>query len=217
MLQKLITYNEPFWRQNAQGNLDAPSVFSYVENNSYVCLSAPHATQSFAHKKVKQSDLFTGSIVTYVAKEKIFSYIVRNKFVAQKCLINDFILENHLENHFFLDIHAMKDGNGFDLAIGTGYFLPQEYKHELEYIDALCRQFGLAYVINHENYTGRAGLTGRLQKATGKANVLQLEWRRGFRDIFTHPDAVCQITIPFICALAQEIEDHNRQINRQAI
>lgn len=111
----------------------------------------------------------------------------------------------------------MKDGNGFDLAIGTGYLLPQEYKQELAYIDALCRQFGLAYVINHENYTGRAGLTGRLQKQTGKANVLQLEWRRGFRDIFTHPDAVCQITVPFICALAQDIEDHNRQINRQAI
>ena len=100
----------------------------------------------------------------------------------------------------------MKDGNGFDLAVGTGYLSAQEYQLQLDYIDALCRKYGIRYVVNDENYMGRAGLVGRLQKVTRQANVLQLEWRKGYRDFLTQPENVIGVTLPFMQELAQYID-----------
>ena len=100
--------------------------------------------------------------------------------MPQKCLISDFILQNKLENRFFLDIHGMSDENDFDLAIGTGYLIPEKYSLQLEYIDVLAKKYDIKYVVNHKNYTGCPGLTGRLQQKTGKANVLQLEWSKNY-------------------------------------
>lgn len=206
MQQKLIQYNADFTQNMGQGNVNCAEVFSYFEKDSYVCLSAPHATQTFTNKHVKKSDLFTGAIVRYLAESGGFSYIVRNKFVPRKVLINEFILAQGIENHFFLDFHGMKDGNGFDLAVGTGYLSAQEYQLQLDYIDALCRKYGIRYVVNDENYMGRAGLVGRLQKVTRQANVLQLEWRKGYRDFLTQPENVIGVTLPFMQELAQYID-----------
>ena len=198
MRDKLLEYNKCFWNNNGCGNTENPEVFSFFEKGSYVCLSAPHATKTFVHKKVKSADLFTGCITRYVAEETGVSYILRNKFVPQKVLISDFVIANHLENHFFWDIHAMKDGYGFDLAVGCGYLPAEAYLRQLEFIDFLCRKYGLSYIVNHPSYTGCFGLTGRLQKATGLAQVLQLEWSRRYRDIFTCFDNVSAVTIPFL-------------------
>ena len=205
MLEKLKLYNEPFWQNYSCGDEKNPEVFSFVEKGSFVCLSAPHSTQTFTNKHVKKSDLFTGAITKYVAEENQFSYIVRNKFVPKKVLISDFIVENHLEKHFFLDIHAMVDGNGFDLAVGTGYVSVRQYEAQLQIIDELCRKYNLTYRVNHPNYTGCAGLVGRLQKNTGMANAIQLEWSRKYRDIFQNFGNVCHVTVPFLTALAINI------------
>lgn len=202
MREKLQEYNKCFWANDGCGDLENPEVFSYFEKKSHVCLSAPHATQTFAKKQVKPADLFTGCITRYVAEDAGVSYIVRNKFMPQKILINDFICARKLENHFFLDIHAMKDGNGFDLAVGTGYLPTEAYSKQLEFIDFLCQKYGLSHVVNHPRYTGCFGLTGRLQKTTGTAQVLQLEWSRRYRDIFACFDNVAAVTIPFLRELA---------------
>lgn len=207
MRDKLLEYNKCFWVNNGCGETANPEVFSYFEKGSYVCLSAPHATKTFAKKQVKLADLFTGCITRYVAEETGVSYIVRNKFMPQKILINDFICERKIENHFFLDIHAMKDGNGFDLAIGTGYLPPSAYAKQLEFVAKLCTKYGLSYVINHPNYTGCYGLTGRLQKAFSLPQVLQLEWSRRYRDIFDYYDNVAAVTIPFLKELALFVDE----------
>lgn len=198
MHDTLIEYNKCFWENDGCGDVNNPEVFSYFEAGSRVCLSAPHATKTFANKKVKLGDLFTGCITRYVAEQTGTSYIVRNKFMPHKVLINDFIVEKNLLNHFFLDIHAMKDGNGFDLAVGTGYLPPEMYQKQLDFIKELCRQFDLKYVINHQHYTGCFGLTGRLQKITSEPQVLQLEWSRRYRDIFCCYNKVETVTVPFL-------------------
>ena len=209
MQQKLISLNEYFIQNNSGGDLQNPDVFSYFEKGSKVCLSAPHTTGTFVNKHLKCADLYTGAITEYIAETCHFSYIVRNKFVPRKVLINDFILDNKLENHFFLDIHGMKDGNGFDLAVGTGFMPPEKYAKQLEYIDKLAQKYNLVYVVNNANYVGCAGLTGRLQQATGKANVLQLEWSKCHRDIFNEFAKVKNITVPFISELAALINADN--------
>lgn len=205
MRQELISYNKIFMQNDAYGDEKNDEVFSFFDKKSYVCLSAPHATKTFANKCVKSSDLYTGAIVKYIGEKNNFSYIVRNKFMPQKCLISDFILQNKLDNHFFLDIHGMRDENDFDLAIGTGYLMPEKYSSQMECIDYLAKKYGIKYVINHKNYMGCPGLTGRLQQKTGEANVLQLEWSKNLRDIFEKIENVKKITIPFITELADRV------------
>ena len=197
-LRKLEAY---FSQNQYSGNPKEKRVFSFVNNNSFICLTAPHATNSTVCKHFKGSDWFTGAIVKYIGQKNSFSYIIRNKYWHKKCTICSFILKNHLENHYFLDIHAMKE-RPFDLAIGIGYCSKDDYKKELAIIEKLCKKYKLKYVINHPSYTGQPGLTGRLQRKISSANVLQLEWTKKYRDFNEYPDNVFKITLPFIKELA---------------
>ncbi len=206
MLQKLISLNDIFAQNESFGDEKNPDVFSCFEKKTFVCLCAPHATKTFVCKKIKQADLYTGAIVSYLSEFQNFTSIVRNKFVKRKALISDFIEFKHLNNHFFLDIHGMKNNDRFDLAIGTGYFQKEDYHQILQIIDALTKKYHISYVVNDEHYTGKFGLTGRLQKLEKKPCVLQLEFSKKYRDFFECADNVCNVTIPFISELSTSIE-----------
>ena len=208
----LISLNNPFMQNKSFGDEVNPEVFSYTEKNSTVCLCAPHATKTFIGKP-KTVDLYTGAITKYIGEGHNYSYVVCNKYMPRKFSVSDFIVNNQLENHFFLDIHGMTDGTGFDLAVGTGYLPEQCYEKELANIHRLAELFSLNYVVNDRNYAGTQGLTGRLQQTTGMANVLQLEWSARYRDIFDDSARVTTVTLPFITALAQLIE-HEYSKNR---
>ena len=190
-----------FSQNRYSGNLKEKKVFSFVDYHTFVCLTAPHATNSTVYRRFKSSDWFTGAIVNYLGKKNKFSYIIRNKFWHKKCTISSFIFKEHLENHYFLDIHAMKD-RPFDLAVGIGYCHQNDYEKELKAIQKLCKKYKLKYVVNHPCYTGQPGLTGRFQRKTAMANVLQLEWTKEYRDFNNYPDNVCRVTIPFTEELA---------------
>ena len=193
--EKLFSVNSYF------GSAETDEVFSYTENNSYVCLSAPHATKSTANKHIKKSDMFTGGIVKYLGETCRLSYIVRNMYIDEKCMISSFIAENHLENHYFLDIHAMIE-RPFDLAVGIGYCSLRDYAEELAFIKKLCQKYKLKYVVNHPSYTGQPGLVGRLQRELSLATAIQLEWTKEYRDFNENPAKVLDVTLPFIKELA---------------
>jgi len=199
-LDKLKRIEANFAKNSYFGCFNAP-IFSYIDHKSHVCLTAPHATNSTVRKHLKGSDWFTGGIVSYLGEENHLSYIIRNKYFYKKYTISSFILKNHLEHHYFLDIHAMKS-RPFDLAVGIGYCRPDDYKKELAIIQKLCQKYRLKYVINHPSYTGQPGLTGRLQRKLSQATVLQLEWHPKYRDFNENPTEVLNITIPFIKELA---------------
>ena len=140
------------------------------------------ASQRIA-EEAKNRDVGTGAIVQYLGKQAGFAAIVRNKFVPRKEMISDFILAQKLEDSFFLDIHGMKVHKNFDLAIGTGYLGRQKYADVLKKAGELCRKYKIKYRVNLPKYSGKIGLTGRLQKATGRPQVLQLEFSPSFRDV----------------------------------
>ena len=204
----LLSLDEKFSCNNHDGNPNAPEEFLYVDNNSYVCLSAPHATR---HPRllyqgpgdpIKPSDIWTGALTEYIASQQKWSYIVRAK--RGDALIKDFILKKGLEDHFFLDIHGMKDGNGFDLAVGTGRLEETDYTQELEHIHTLANKYGITYVINDRHYRGRKGLTGQLQEVTERPSALQFEFSPNYVDVLTF-NAV-QKTLAFITELGQCLE-----------
>lgn len=202
-MKKLLKQYESYFIQNAgQGCLTAKMVYTYTKGKP-ICFCAPHAVHSFVKKQERGRDIGTGAIVQYLGKQQGFSTIVRNKFVSHKEMISDFILAKKLTDYFFLDIHGMKAQKDFDLAIGTGYLDRKKYAAVLKKIGELCRQYKIKYRVNLPQYSGKIGLTGRLQKATGKANVLQLEFAPEFRDIAGR--VIQEKTIPFLTELGESL------------
>ena len=207
MKNELLKYNECFVLNDFEGQIEKKSVFSYIEKSSKVCLCAPHSVKSFANKSIKKSDLYTGALVSFIGEKFGFSYIVRNKFVDYKCRIDDFVLENKLGNHYFLDIHGMKNNDEFDLAVGLGCGNVEDYNDELAKIDELALKFGIRYVINHPCYMGKVGFTGKFQQKSGKTNIMQLEWSKDFRDFNKKFEIVEAKTIPFLVDFAMYINE----------
>lgn len=157
--------------------------------------------RSFVRKKVKAADLFTGEIVSFLGENLGVSTIVRRQFVPYKALISDFVAEQGLWEKSFLDFHGMVNNRPFDLAVGTGVLDAAAYKRELEFIRFLAEKYQIRIIFNHPDYRGGAGLCGRLQRDFNSNRVLQLEWRRDFRDFYACADIVCGQTLPFMAEL----------------
>ena len=209
-INTLKRLEKSFSQKHYSGNTSKKQIFSFIDYHTFVCLTAPHATNSTTYKRFKPVDRFTGALVTYLGEQNHFSYIVRNKYWHKKRTITSFIKKNNLSHHYFLDIHAMKD-RPFDLAVGIGYCSKDVYKKELAIIKRLCQKYGLKYVVNHPSYTGQPGLTGQLQRKISSTTVLQLEWTWAFRDFNNFPDKVTRTTIPFIRDLALSLNTLSKE------
>lgn len=201
-VEQLTVLGADFLANGSDGRLGATDLFEMANRGSAVILSAPHATNTFVNGKRKKIDLFTGEIVSALGAELNLSTIVRIKFVSEEVRISDFIVEKNLSRHFFLDIHGMSEHCKFGLAVGTGYFAADDYVRQLELIRFLAEKYKIDFVVNHPNYCGKIGLTGHYQKHFNKPNVLQLEWRKDFRNYYEYPEKVLGQTIPFLSELA---------------
>ena len=150
-------------------------------------LTAPHSTRSFCNKKEKNADLFTGAIVKYLGEENGVSTIIRTKFTPYKALISDWIAQNDVHQHYFLDIHGFNQDIDYDICLGIGEFEEKDYPY-LQEIMQVAEKYGLRVIVNHPNYCGLKGLTGRYQKIFNLPNVIQMEIKKEFRDFFNNPD-----------------------------
>ena len=202
MLAGLKKFSRKFSLAEVEKN-QTGEVFQFDDRRTELVLSAPHAVRSFVCKKVKPADAFTGEIVSYLGESCNVSTIVRRRFVPYKCMIHELIAQQNLQNKSFLDFHGMRNDRPFDLAVGTGGFSALSYKQELEFIKQLAEKYKIKVIFNHPDYRGGAGLCGRLQREYGSDKVLQLEWRRDFRDFYSRPDVVCSQTVPFMRELIE--------------
>lgn len=184
------------------GQSKSEEVFRFYNRDSKVLLSAPHATRTFVNNQIKAPDLYTGSITQVLGERYNLSTIVRTKYMPNVVKIIDFVEEHKLENHYFLDIHGMDLNREFELAVGTGYLSEADYRKELDFLKYLANKYEVKMVINHLNYTGKIGLTGDYQEAYQQPKILQLEWRKDFRSLYTSPEKVLEKTIPMIKELA---------------
>lgn len=201
-VEQLTALGADFLANGSDGQINTADLFEMENRGSTVILSAPHATNTFVNGKRKKIDLFTGEIVSALGDNLAVSTIVRTKFAAEEVKISDFVIEKNLGGHFFLDIHGMSESREFGLAVGTGYFAADDYARQLELIRLLAEKYKIDFVVNHPNYCGKIGLTGHYQKYFNKPNVLQLEWRKDFRNYYEYPEKVLGQTIPFLSELA---------------
>lgn len=207
-IQELLKkYNERFMQNNSHGDELCEDIFEFTDRSSLLILSAPHSTRSFVAKKEKKADLYTGALVQYLGEKYHISTLIRTKFTPFKALISDCIVQKNLGEHYFLDVHGFNQEVDFDICLGTGNFLEENYPY-LQDIVNIAHQFGLRVVVNHPNYMGKVGLTGRFQKIYNKPNVIQIELKQHLRDFYRYPDIVEKITIPFF-----EQVIHKYQVN----
>lgn len=197
MIEILKEYNTIFIQNNAYGEISKEEIFHFDNHNSKLILTAPHSTRSFCSKQEKKADSYTGAIVKYLSRLNDISNITRTKFVAYKSLISDFVADNNLQNHYFLDIHGFKQNIDYDICLGTGYFDATGYPF-LEEIIEVIKTYKLKYDVNHPHYMGRNGLTGRYQRQFSKPNVIQMELSYELRDFYGKPEMFCNTTAPML-------------------
>lgn len=195
MFEKLNQYNGRFVQNDFCGDVTEDKIFEFCDCSSKLILSAPHATQTFCNKKIKIPDLYTGAIVKYLGETNNVSTLVRTKFVPKKELISDYIEEQKLQNHYFLDVHGFNQEIGYDICLGTGYWEEKDYPY-LKEIYEIIKRYNLKPVINHPKYMGKFGLTGRFQKRYSKPNVIQMELKYYLRDFNKYPDTFKAKTLP---------------------
>ena len=203
IIDDLKKYNERFALNFCHGDEKCKNIFEFTDFSSKLILSAPHATCSFCNKKEKISDLYTGALVTYLGNKYKISHIVRTKFVPQKALISDFIRENNLQKHYFLDVHGFNKDIGADICLGVGYLNTANYPY-LRKIINIAQKYGLKTALNHPNYRGMAGLTGRFQKEFASPQVIQIELKKYLRDFIECPNIVKSTTLPFLKEIINE-------------
>ncbi|MBQ8464895.1 MAG: hypothetical protein IJ529_06135 [Alphaproteobacteria bacterium] len=197
MINKLKIYDSYYNKDYSAGDQSSAVVFALTDRQTNLILSAPHATRSFTNKHDKLSDLFTGAITQYLGETENTSTLIRVKYTPYKCLISDYVAENNLQNHYFLDIHGFNQDIDYDICLGTAEYEAKDYPY-LDKIIETAKKYNLKYVVNHPDYMGKAGLTGRYQKVFDKPNVIQMEIKKYLRDFYNHADMVENVTIPFL-------------------
>lgn len=197
MINTLKKYNDIFMQNYSRGDENSKDIFKFNNKNSSLILTAPHSTRSFCNKKEKIADLYTGAIVKYLGEQNNISSIIRTKFTPYKALISDWIVQNNIEEHYFLDIHGFNQDINYDICLGIGQFEEQGYPY-LQEIVKITKKYDLRSIVNHPCYCGIKGLTGRYQKIFNRPNVIQIEIKKELRDFFNHPNNIKNITIPFL-------------------
>lgn len=196
MQELLKIYNEKFMQNNSHGDELCEEIFEFTDRSSLLILSAPHSTRSFVAKKEKMADLYTGALVQYLGEKYDISTLIRTKYTPFRMLISDYVVQQNLGEHYFLDIHGFNQNIGYDICLGTGNFSDEAYPYLQDIVNVAC-QFGLKVAINHPNYMGKIGLTGRYQKFYNKPNVIQMELKQYLRDFYGHFEVVKNVTLPF--------------------
>lgn len=196
MIEQLKAYNGNFILNNSRGVITGENIFEFTDKASHLILTAPHATKSFCNKKEKCADLYTGALVKYLGDTNQISTLVRTKFTPYKALISDYIAEHTLQDHYFLDVHGFNQDIKYDICLGIANFDAKNYPY-LDCILQIAKKYSLKTIVNHPDYTGNIGLTGRYQKVFAKPNVIQIELKQHLRDFYNNPQIIEAITIPF--------------------
>ncbi len=195
MIELLKKYNEIYIKNRSHGQEDKTEVFEFNDRSSKLILSAPHATCSFCNKKEKKADLYTGAIVRYLGEVNNISTIIRQKFIPYRELVSDYVVKENLGNHFYLDIHGFNQDIDYDICLGIGEYEARNYPYVNE-IYELIKKYNLKAIINHPNYKGLYGLTGRYHQHFNQPNVIQMELKYALRDFTNQPEIFEEVTFP---------------------
>ena len=197
MIEKLKKYNELYYQNCSHGDETSFCVYKFDDRGTKLILTAPHSTRIFINEKERFSDLYTGAITQFVGETAKTSTIIRQKYTPYKALISDFVSDNNLQEHFFLDVHGFEKDIPYDICLGIGEMERENYPYLLDIVQ-IMQSYNLRVAINYEGYMGLRGFTGSYQKTYNRPQIIQMEMRRHLRDFYSNPENVQKITIPML-------------------
>lgn len=192
--------------------------FKYIQGRIPVLVSAPHSVRHIRQKKIKQSDIFTGSISCLLNNLSgchvlsVTALYGGDPNYDQPCIYKDQLKEICQNNKisFLIDIHGASADRDFDIDIGTMH--NRSLLNQDEIINFITKSFHEAGINNLSfNQLPAAKQNTVIKYAATQLGIpsVQLEINRKFRAPNQNPVAYCRL----LAALATIINQSNHYLH----
>ncbi len=187
--KEFIQIDNKFDEYNNENN----ESFEYIEGNEKIILSAPHSVSHLRNGKIKARDSHTGTIAILLQNVLNCNCIYKTKNCNDDA---NYDLENNEYKNklaeiikkkqikFLLDIHGAKEGQGFDIDVGT--FNYKNLNNKKEYANKIV-ELGKKYNLNITvDKVFKAStlhtIANSINKQT-KVPCMQIEISKKYRDV----------------------------------
>ena len=172
---------------------DIDKSFEFIEGKEKIILSAPHSVRQFRNGKIKGKDMLTGAMTILLQKNINCYCIYKTKNINDDANYdienNDYkdkIIEivNKDKIKFLLDIHGAKDGQEFDVDIGTDNLknLNKKTEYVIEFLK-IAEKYGInATVDKIFKASTQHTISNTIARKT-KIPCMQIEIAKKYRNI----------------------------------
>ena len=167
--------------------------FEYIEGKEKIIVSAPHSVRQIRNGNIKGKDSCTGTIAILLQKQlncyclyktkncnDDANYDIENNPYKDKII--DLVEKNNI--NFLLDIHGAKDGQGFDIDVGTANLknLNGQNKYLKDFIN-IGEKYNLNITIDKVFKADTLHTVANTIARKTKIPCMQIEIAKKYRDI----------------------------------
>lgn len=167
--------------------------FEYIEGKQKIILSAPHSVRQIRNNKIKGKDFCTGTIAILLQKAIGCYCIYKTKncnddanYDIENNIYKDKIIEliKNKKIKFLLDIHGAKDGQGFDIDVGTANYSNLNGKNKyIEDFIKIGEKYNLNITIDKVFKADTLHTVANTIAIKTKIPCMQIEIAKKYRDI----------------------------------
>lgn len=202
-------YEKPFAYCQYNGLIFSKSPFEIKIGKVPILISAPHAVNHMRENRVKNADVYTGSLALFLHNltncfsiysikicEEDPNYIIGG---AYKAALKEIVETYGIQ--YVIDLHGAKEERNFDIDLGTIHGLTMD-ESRIEQIKMIFQSYGLIHVgVNDTFPASHKGTITSFCYEELKVPSVQMEINRKFRNPEQNIDSYHQL----ICALTDII------------
>lgn len=187
--EKILSYEDTFANNSYNGKVDAEQPFTYQNGEIPILISAPHTTKHIREGKIKDADIYTGSIALFLSEltgthllyttglSDDANYIQNGKYKEE---LTKVVEENNIQ--YVIDIHGAAKSRPFDIDLGTVHGKSLD-SQTVSQIKSVFFEKGIANVL--ENGVFAASTSGTITNYSFnelQTQAVQIEINRKYRD-----------------------------------
>lgn len=167
--------------------------FKYIKGKEKIILSAPHSVSHFRKGKIKAKDSHTGTIAILLQNALNCNCIYKTKncnddanYDIENNLYKNELIEiiNKNQIKFLLDIHGAKEGQGFDIDVGTSNYNNLNNKKDYaSQIVKLGKKYNLNVTIDKVFKASTLHTIANSINAQTKVSCMQIEISKKYRNL----------------------------------
>lgn len=182
-----------------------PDKYIFKNNVASVMITAVHTMEQHNDTGIKKTEIFTKSIVQYVANKVNCSYYIKlkddgidsnsiNQDEFKDDLFNK-IKENNIK--LLVDIHGASIDRDFDIELGTLNNLSADFS-TIKELEEAFNKYGITNIKINDPFKG-GGITQFIYSNTD-IDIIQIEINKKFRDYnnFDNMEKICNSLINFL-------------------